>query len=292
MAKPEDFDDDGALDEKAKKKKEKADKKAAKKKAKEGSFDGYATDSGAIYTDGDDEDDGFSASIFFIVIFIVLIWLAILGLLIKLDIGGFGSGVLYPILKDIPVVNLILPDNVEDNTVDSEFETLPDALAEINRLNAKIKELEEEQEEAASAGDSEEIKTLKEEITRLRTFEDSQVEFEKLKTEFYEEVVFSENAPDIENYKAYYEEIDPDNAEYLYKQVIQQMEADKELNEYVKAYSDMKPKQAAAIFEMMTDNLDLVCKILGEMDPTARAKILGVMDSEVASQVTKLMDPE
>ena len=53
----------------------------------------------------------------------------------------------------------------------------------------------------------------------------------------------------------------------------------------------MKPKQAAAIFEMMVDNLDLVAKILGEMDAQPRAKILGVMDSEVASQITKIMDP-
>ena len=291
MAMPDDEQEE-ALDPKEQKKKEKQEKKDAKKKAKGASFDGYATDAGAMYTDADDDDDGFSASILLIVIFIVLIWLAILGLLIKLDIGGFGSGVLYPILKDIPVVNKILPDNVDEEEYETEFETLPDAIAEINRLNEKIKELEENQQEEESEGDSEEIKTLKEEITRLRTFEDSQIDFEKLKTEFYEEVVFSENAPDIEEYKKYYEEIDPDNAEYLYKQVVDQIETDKEMDEYVKAYSDMKPKQAAAIFEMMPDNLDLVAKILERMDPTARGKILGVMDSTVASQLTKIMDPE
>lgn len=292
MAKQDETDEGKALDPKEQKKKEKAEKKEAKKKAKAASFEGYATDSGAMYTDADEEDDGFSASILLIVIFIVLIWLAILGLLIKLDIGGFGSGVLYPVLKDIPVVNKVLPDNVEDEVYQGEFETLPDAIAEINRLNEKIKELEEERKDAASEGDSEEIKSLKEEITRLRTFEDSQIEFEKLKTEFYEEVVFSENAPDIESYKAYYEEIDPDNAEYLYKQVVTEIETDKQMDEYVKAYSDMKPKQAAAIFEMMPDNLDLVAEILGRMDPTARGKILGVMDSTVASQITKIMDPQ
>ena len=292
MAKPDDEQDEEALDPKEQKKKEKQEKKEAKKKAKGGSIDAYATDSGALYTDADEEDDGFSASILLIVIFIVLIWLAILGLLIKLDIGGFGSGVLYPVLKDVPVVNKILPDNVEDAAYEGDFETLPDALAEINRLNAKIKEMEEEQKENTSDTETEEIKTLKEEITRLRTFEDSQIDFEKLKTEFYEEVVFSENAPEIEEYKKYYEEIDPDNAEYLYKQVVDQIETDKQMDEYVKAYSDMKPKQAAAIFEMMPDNLELVAKILGKMDPTARGKILGVMDSTVASQITKIMDPE
>ena len=146
---------------------------------------------------------------------------------------------------------------------------------------------------AAEAADpSEEVAALKEEIKRLQTFENSQIEFQKLKTEFYEEVVFADQAPDISNYKTYYESIDPDNAEYLYKQVVQQMAEDKELSEYVKAYSEMKPKSAAKVFEEMSGNLDLVAKILGQMDASQRAKILNVMDPKIASSLTKIMDPE
>lgn len=292
MARSDENLEDEVLDEKARKKKEKQEKKEQKKKAKQASFDAYATDAGAMYTDADEDEEGFSASILIIIIFIVIVWLGILGLMIKLDIGGFGSNVLYPVLKDVPIINLILPDDVEDEITESDYETLPDAIAEINRLNAKIAELEKENNSGASSADEEEIRALKEEITRLRTFEDSQVEFERIKTEFYEEVVFSENAPDIENYKEYYESIDPDNAEYLYKQVITQIETDKTMDNYVQAYSEMKPKAAAAIFEEMTDNLDLVAEILYRMDPAPRSKILGAMDSEVASQLTKLMDPE
>ena len=33
--------------------------------------------------------------------FIVVIWIAIFALLVKLDVGGFGSSVLYPVLKDL-----------------------------------------------------------------------------------------------------------------------------------------------------------------------------------------------
>ena len=272
------------LSAKEKKKRDKAAKKGDK-------FDAFATDAGAMYADADDEDDGFSPSVLIIVILIVLIWIAILALLIKLDIGGFGSGVLRPILKDVPVINRILPEPSEIEEYQGEFDNLPDALAEIERLNKQIEDLKAE---AARGSDeeSEEVKALKEEIVRLRTFEDSQVEFQKLKTEFYEEVVFSDKAPSIEQYKSYYEEIDPDNAEYLYKQVVQQLETDKVMDEYVKAYSDMKPKQAAAIFNEMGDNLDLVAKILGKMDTSARAKILGAMDQDLASKLTKIMDPD
>lgn len=274
------------LSEKEKKKRDKAAKKAAKK----GGFDAVATDEGGIYVDAD-EDEGFSASVLLIIIFIVFIWLAILCLLVKLDIGGFGSEVLTPILKDVPVINMILPDSSSGSQYEGEFDNLPDALTEIKRLNSQVNELKADISKGTTE-ESAEIKSLKEEIIRLRTFEESQIEFDKLKTEFYEEVVFADQAPDVENYKKYYEEIDPDNAEYLYKQVITQIEQDKQMDEYVKAYSEMKPKQAAKIFEMMTDNLDLVATILDRMEPTARAKILGVMDADVASKLTKLMDPQ
>ena len=118
------------------------------------------------------------------------------------------------------------------------------------------------------------------------------MEFQKLKTEFYEEVVFADQAPDIANYRTYYESIDPDNAEYLYKQVVKQMAEDEELSEYVKAYTEMKPKSAAKVFEEMSSNLDLVARILGAMDASSRAKILNVMDPKIASSLTKIMDPE
>ena len=48
-----------------------------------------------------------------IVIFLILlVWLAIFALIVKLDVGGLGT-TLRPALKDIPVLNLVLP-NVSD----------------------------------------------------------------------------------------------------------------------------------------------------------------------------------
>jgi len=277
--------DEEVLEEESPKKK----KKGKEDKDKGGSIDVAIGENGALYTDADEEEGGgaFSA---LIVVFIVVIWIAILALLVKLDVGGFGSGVLYPILKDVPVLNKILPENIDEELEENmEFRNLNEAMEEIIRLREKIKTLEKEGEAAAS---SEEVARLKEEIVRLQTFEDSQIEFQKLKTEFYEEVVFSETAPSVEEYKKYYEEIDPDSAEYIYRQVVKQIETDDEVMDFVKAYSEMKPKQAAAIFEQMVDNLDLVARILEKMEPAQRAKILGVMDSEVSSQLTKIMDPE
>ncbi len=286
------MDDDEVMDEEQEAPKKK--KLFGKKKRTEA---GDATElppmSSDPYAEADSEEEGGSFSIVLITFFIVIIWLAILGLLIKLDVGGFGSSVLRPILKDVPVVHLILPEQTDAEAAeDAEFKTLEEALAEIDRLNKELEQVKLAGESSDTTEKDKQIEMLKEEVKRLQTFEDNQIEFQKIKTEFYEEVVFAENAPDISEYETYYESIDPATAEYLYKQVVQQIAEDDLLDDYVRAYSQMKPKQAAAIFEQMPDNLELTAKILKAMDPGDRAKILGVMDAELASKLTKIMNPD
>ena len=234
-----------------------------------------------------------SGSVFLVTFIIVLIWVAILCLIIKLDFGGFGSNVLTPILKDVPVLNKILPNTMEESLESGEEETYG-GYKSLQEAVDYIKELELELERAQSAqnSSSEEVEQLKAEVERLKTFEDSQVEFQRIKTEFYEEVVYADNGPGIEEYRRYYEEMDPATAEYLYKQVITQIEESDEIKDYAAAYSAMKPKAAAAIFESMTANLYLAVRILGVMDADQRGKILGAMDTEIAARITKLMDPE
>ena len=75
------------------------------------------------------------------------------------------------------------------------------------------------------------------------------------------------------------------------RQVVEQTAANDEMDDYVKAYSSMKPKEAAAIFDTMTDNLQLVADILDSMDAQSRANILGKMDAATAAKVTAIMEP-
>lgn len=271
---------------KEEKKKLKEEQKAQRKEAK-----ARAKEIAQRQADIDEEDEN-TGSVFLVTFVIVLIWVAILCLVVKLDFGGFGSNVLTPILKDVPVLNLILPDNA-DVMVEEESETYG-GYNNLREAVDYIKELELELERAQSAetDSSDEVAQLRAEVERLKTFENSQVEFQRIKTEFYEEVVYADKGPGIEEYRKYYEGIDPATAEYLYKQVVQEIEESDEIKDYAKAYSEMKPKAAAAIFEDMTDNLDLAARILGVMEADDRGKILGVMDPEIAARITKIMDPE
>lgn len=268
------------MDKKAAKKAEKARKKAEKKAAKNMETD----------LENTEEEEGSSSklAVALVTLVIIIVWLAILVLLIKWDVGGFGFTVMRPLLKDIPYVNRILPDSEDDLSTEEEY-----PYKNMDEAVAYIKELEQElaQAQQGSSENSAYIADLEAQSQKLKEYEANEAAFEEEKEKFYNEVVFSDQAPDIEQYKEYYESIDPDNAELLYKQVVEQQQTDSKISDYVKGYSQMKPKEAAAIFDTMTDNLNLVAQILENMDAQSRADILGKMNSDTAAKVTEIMNP-
>lgn len=277
---------DGKLDKKAAKKAEKARKKEEKKNRK------LAKKEAKNQLDGDyqeEESTGGKIAVFLVTLIIIAIWVAILGVLIHFDVGGFGSTVMQPILKDVPYINKILPKTEEEENKDSDkypYKNLDEAIA-------YIKELEKELADAKDSNSENDayVADLESQAAQWQEYKANEAKYEEEKAKFYEEVVFSDQAPDINEYKKYYESIDPENAEALYKQVVEQQQEDEQIQDYVKAYSQMKPKQAAAIFDTMTDDLELVAKILSAMNADARGDILGNMNTDTAAKVTKLMEP-
>ncbi len=239
----------------------------------------------------DDDEGGVGLTTFFTTLFIVALWIAVICIVVKMDVGGFGSSVLKPLLKDVPVVNKILPGTVITETTGEEdyggYTNLKEAVNQIAYLEKQL-----EQAQTSNKDKDAEIEILKAEVLRLQPFEEKQVEFQRIRTEFYEEVIYAENGPGEEAYIEYYESMDPATAEYLYKQVIIQREESKEIQDYAATYSQMKPKAAAAIFENMQNDLPLVADILNAMNAESRGAIMGVMDPEVAAKLTKIMNPE
>ena len=109
---------------------QKAQRKEAKKRARE-----------LADQEAELEEEGSNIPIFLTTVAIVGIWLLILCVLIKLDVGGFGSGVLKPLLKDVPVVNKILPTEgplLQDGEVVVDeyagYESLKEAVEQIKLL--------------------------------------------------------------------------------------------------------------------------------------------------------------
>lgn len=236
-------------------------------------------------------DEGNGLVTFGATVLIVFLWIAVICVIVKLDIGGFGSSVLTPILRDVPVVNKILPGVSLTETSNPEsyggYSSLQEAVDCIKQL-----ELELDQVKTASNAKDADIEKLLAENERLSEFEQRQVEFQRIQQEFGEEVVYAENGPGAEAYQKWYETFNPATAEYLYKMVVTQQQASKEIQDYALAYSEMKPKAAAEIFNTMTDNLNLVAKILNAMSAEDRGDILAAMEPDIAAKLTKIMDPD
>ncbi len=224
-----------------------------------------------------------------LIFMIIIVWLAAMVILIKLDVGHFGSRILRPVLKDVPVINMILPAASDDeaaNETSLPYKNLAEALAQIDALNATV------------AADQEKIQNMTEqiqekdnEIVRLKGFEDDQERFVQLKNEFYNEVVYGNSAPDADTYIKWYESIDPDAAEEIYRQVVAQQQASSEIKDLATTYAEMEPASAAKILETMKGDLDTVTKIMQEMASSDRAEIMAEMDPDFAANITKKLMP-
>ena len=232
--------------------------------------------------------------ILLVTVLIVLIWLAIFVLLVKLDVGGFGSRVLRPLLKDVPVINKILPDATDEEVgIDSKYPytTLSEAIARIEELENENLQLNE-----AIAQNAETISGLTSEVARLSPFEAYQKNFEELKRKFDEQVVFGNEytgnyAADPETYIEWYETLDPENAAAIYQMAIEKRESSQVIVDLSNTYSKMKAAQAASILEEMTGDEEKVASILANMSQSSAASILQNMNPTYAAKITVLMYP-
>lgn len=225
-----------------------------------------------------------------VAVLIAVLWLAIFIFLIKIDVGGFGSGVLRPILKDVPILNLILPDVSDEELAQEygyEYKSIVDANQRIEELEEILTGVVVDNDDDNETADY--IAELEAEISRLKVIEEEQEEFKERQKEFDKNVVFAEAAPDVEEYKKYYETIDPANAEIIYRQVVEQMQYSSAILEKAEIYRQMDEKAAANILETLSADLEAVAEILLSMRPKESAAIMAEMDSLFAAKITKKM---
>ena len=153
-----------------------------------------------------------------IVILIITTWLSVMALMIKLDVGGFGSGALRPILKDVPVLNKILPDATDEETAkesDYPYTNLADALEQIRKLDAALGS-----KEAEIGALNDKVAELEKEVARLKTFEQQQEEFER---------VISENKAIIDEYRKVVKSLEEQNE--MYDSLIASLHTNQEIAE-------------------------------------------------------------
>ena len=116
------------------------------------------------------------------IILIIVTWLSVMALLIKCDVGGFGTEVLRPVFKDVPIIKEILPEATDEEIIKESgypYTNLKDALDRIAVLEASVGS-----KEAEIVLLTDQVTELQAEVSRLSVYEAEQQEFEVKKTEF------------------------------------------------------------------------------------------------------------
>ncbi len=222
-----------------------------------------------------------------IIFLIVLIWLAILALLIKFDVGGLGSEVLRPVLKDIPVINRILPDVSEEQEAYENaypYKNLAEAVEYIKELEKLVDKYREENSDYAARQAE-----MQKELDSLRHYEEEQDAFAKLREEFDKEVVFNEKAPSTDEYLKWYAAMYPNNAAKIYEQLLEKQMIEDKIQKQADDLALMDPAAAADVLSEMSSDIDLVCRLLDCMKKSIRSAIMEEMDPLYAARIVNRM---
>ena len=105
-----------------------AEKKQLRKEQKQRAKEMKERERDLADRESDLDVSGGGVASFLLTILIIAMWLVIMGLLIRLDVGGFGSTVLAPILKDVPYLNMILPESAQVASQTFSLSTSPCSL--------------------------------------------------------------------------------------------------------------------------------------------------------------------
>lgn len=238
--------------------------------------------------DLDKEERGGGKILTVLIIFlIVLIWLAILALLIKFDVGGLGSEVLRPVLKDVPVINRILPDVSEEQLAYENaypYKTLEEAVEYIKELEQEADKLREENSDYADRQAE-----MQKEIDSLRHYEEEQDAFAKLREEFDREVVYNEKAPSTDEYLKWYDSMYPNNAAKIYEELMAKKIRETSIQEQADYLAGIDAGDAADILSEMPSDIDLICQLLGCMKKKQVSAILAEMEPLFAARIVNRM---
>ena len=232
---------------------------------------------------------GIGASAIVIMILIILLFLTLMALLIKCDVGGFGSEVLRPVFKDVPVINKILPDASDEEIAkesDYPYNNFSEALDQIKVMDEQLNS-----KDAEILALNDKVAELQSEVDQLSVYKTEQEDFEAKKNEFYDEIVYGDSAPDADTYIEWYNEISPERAEEIYESMTSTRQADAEILELASTYENMKTKNAADILQSMKNDLDTVALIMNNMSAEKRADVLAAMEPEFAASITKKLLP-
>lgn len=159
--------------------------------------------------------------------------------------------------------------------IKTQRDDLSEQLKETNRVINELKIYKDGYEKVMIEKEEEKSK-LEEEKKKI---ESDRVEIQKFAAE-----------GNKEDFKKYFEAMDKDKAEELYREILLEEKIDADIKKFVQIYENMDETAVAKIFnEMGEEKIELVIEILTKMKKENSSAILTEMDPVFASKVTEKM---
>jgi len=217
--------------------------------------------------------------------------------LLKNNIGGLGE-YFRPSIERIPVLKLALPPLPDtEDPYDPRHLTSQELLDKYNELrnsnrelseqleaaNRRIAELEREREKWVSRAEEAQAILDKNEDTSKKILEQlEQIENDKKELD---RLIAMGNP---EAFARYYEKVNPENAQELYREIVGKEAAKENYKNLAVPYTEMEPENAAAILtELGKTDMELVANILEAMKNDVKAEIIQNMDPKFAADLMK-----
>jgi flagellar motility protein MotE (MotC chaperone) len=213
-----------------------------------------------------------------------LLILGALGAALYFDIFGINTRYVAPVIQKTPFVGKFV-SSTTGGALSGASKKDKSASAEL--LAEKDAEIERLTQENAQLAAQNALNT--DDLARLQTFADQQVQFKADKAAFDAMIA----AGDPAAYSTFYESINPDDAENLYQAAQAAVQHDKDYKKYLGTIGQMDEAQAALVMERLSKtNMPLVVELLNGLSSDIASTILSSMDAAAAANVVKQMQPK
>lgn len=182
--------------------------------------------------------------------------------------------------KDVPILNEVFKLEEEPYLEFSKEELVE----QIKGLEQQVKGFNEEIQK-----DKREQELLQQKIASLEIYEGRYTEFIEQKNKWDEEIAKTNPELFIEQF----EQIYPEQANQIYKELKQKEILTKEKKQYAKVIEEMDEERAAkALEKIVPTDPELVKLIFNGMQTERQGLVLSAMDSSVAAQTIKILSPD
>ena len=203
-------------------------------------------------------------------------------MMVAFNVFGLRDNMLYPLLRNIPVIGNLVPEAaaIADDDIVTAMANLE---AETQMLAAENASLEADLEILTGM-----LEQLERENARLAEFEAVHQQFLIDRETFYRNLAL-EN-PDA--FLIFFETMHPALAEEMFARLASEQIDEERWRNYLASWSNMNPVHVARVIEtMLTTDMRLIVDVMLELPEPFRGTILNALSADSAAAVLRQMEP-